>query len=65
MNHLSDDQEDHPNQQEDSRKMFDERGLPLLSLKESQWKLRDNNMIRIFQQKKSYCSANTKGGINK
>ena len=38
MEHLSNDQEDHPNKHENSCKLYDEKGHPLLSLKESKWK---------------------------
>ena len=38
MEHLSNDHEDHPNQQENSHKPYDEMGYPVLSLLESQWK---------------------------
>ena len=40
MEHLSNDHEDCPNQQENSQKPHDETGHPVLSLWESQWKLR-------------------------
>ena len=40
MEHLSNDHEDHPIQHENSHKPRDERGHPVLSLLESQWKLR-------------------------
>ena len=39
MEHLSNDHEDHLNQPENSQKLFDETGHPVLSLIESQWKL--------------------------
>ena len=43
MEHLSNDHEDHPNQHENSHKPRDETGYPVLSLSESQWKLRQQN----------------------
>ena len=39
MEHLSNDHNDHPNLYENSHKLCDEAGNPLLCLKESQWKL--------------------------
>ena len=43
MEHLSNDHEDHPNQHENSHKPRDETGYPVLSLLESQWKLRQQH----------------------
>ena len=43
MEHLSNDYEDHPNQNKKSHKLFDEIGHPDLSLMESQWKLRQQD----------------------
>ena len=43
MEHLSNDHEDHPNQHENSHKLCDETGHPVLSLLESQWKLRQQH----------------------
>ena len=40
MEHIINDPEDHPNQQENSHKVCDETGHPLFSLTESQWQLR-------------------------
>ena len=40
MEHLSNDHKDHPNQQENSHKLCSEMGHPILSLLESQRKLR-------------------------
>ena len=42
MEHLSNDQKDHPNQHENSHKLYDETGHPILSVKKSQWKLRQH-----------------------
>ena len=43
MELLSNDHEEHPNQQENSHKPRDEMGYPVLSLLESQWKLRQQH----------------------
>ena len=43
MEHLSNDQEDHPNQHMNSHKPCDETRHPGLSLLESQWKLRQQH----------------------
>ena len=43
MEHLSNDHEDHPNQHENSHKLCNEMGHPVLSLLESQWKLRQQH----------------------
>ena len=43
MEHLSNDNEDHPNQQKNSHKPRNETGHPVLSLLESQWKLRQQH----------------------
>ena len=43
MEHLSNDHEDHPYQQENSHELCDETGYPVLSLLESQWKLRQQH----------------------
>ena len=43
MEHLSNDHEDHPNQHENSHKLCDEMGHPVVNLMESQWKLRQQN----------------------
>ena len=43
MEHLSNDQEDHPNQYENSHKPRDETGHPVLSLLEIEWKLRQHD----------------------
>ena len=39
MEHLSNYQEDHPNQHENNNKLCDETWDPVFSLMESQWKL--------------------------
>ena len=43
MEHLSNDDGGHPNPRENSHKYYDKKGYPLLSLKESQWKLTQQN----------------------
>ena len=43
MEHLLTDHEDHPNQHENSHKPHSKMGYPLLSLLESQWKLRQQH----------------------
>ena len=43
MEHLSSDHEDHPNQHENNHKLCSEMGHPVLSLLESQWKLRQQH----------------------
>ena len=40
MERLSNDHENHPNQQKNGHKLCKETGHPILSLLESQWKLR-------------------------
>ena len=40
MEHLSNDQENHPNQHKNSYKQCDERGHRIVNMMESQWKLR-------------------------
>ena len=43
MEHLSNDHEDHPNQHENHHKPRNETEYPVLSLLESQWKLRQQH----------------------
>ena len=43
MEHLSNDHEDHPTQHENSHKLCNEAGHLVLSLLESQWKLREQH----------------------
>ena len=43
MEHLPNDQEDHPNQHENGHKLCNETGHPDVSLTESQWKLRQQH----------------------
>ena len=51
MEHLSNDHEDHPNQHENSHKLCDETGNPVLSLLESQWKLRQHDQTFPIERK--------------
>ena len=43
MEHLSNDDEDHPNQHKNSHKLCDEMGHPVDNLMEGQWKLRQQD----------------------
>ena len=43
MEHLSNDEEDRPNQHKDSHKLCNETGHPIVNLMESQWKLRQQH----------------------
>ena len=43
MEHLSNDHEDHPNHQENSNKLYDKTGHPVLGLRVSEWKLRQQH----------------------
>ena len=43
MEHLSNDQEDHPNQHENSHKLCDEMQHPIMNQLGSQWKLRQHD----------------------
>ena len=52
MEHLLNDQEDHPNQHKNSHKLCDETGHPAYSLMESQWKLRQ-------QHDQNHCRTST------
>ena len=58
MEHLSNDHEDRPNQHDNSHKLCDETGHPLLNLMESQWKLRQQH-DQNFQWKESHYRTNT------
>ena len=53
MEHLSDDHEDRTNQYENSYQLCDEKGNTLLSLKESQRKLRHNQILMERKQPKN------------
>ena len=43
MEHLSNNQEDHPNQHENSHKLCNEMGHPVMNYLEIQWKLRQQH----------------------
>ena len=43
MEHLSNDNEDRPNQHENSHELCDETGHPVMNFMESQWKLRQQH----------------------
>ena len=58
MEHLSNDPEDCPNQHENSIKLFNETGHPVVNLMESQWKLRQQHNLN-FPMKGSHCRTNT------
>ena len=58
MEHPSNDQQHHPNQQENSHRVCDETGHPVLSLTKSKWKLRQP-IIRITQWRENHCGINT------
>ena len=51
MENLSNDHEEHPNQHENSHKLHDEIGHPVLSLPESQWKLRRHDQNFTMEAK--------------
>ena len=53
MEHLSNDHEDHSNKHEISHKLCNETGHPVLSLLESQWKVRQH--VRISRWRESHC----------
>ena len=54
MEHLSNDHEDHSNKDENSHKLCNETGHPVLSLLESQWKVRQQH-VRISRWRESHC----------
>ena len=43
MEHLSNDHEDHPNQHDNSHKLCDKAGHPVVNFMESEWKLRQQH----------------------
>ena len=43
MEHLSNDHEDHPNQDKNRHKQCDKTGHPIKNMMESQWKLRQQH----------------------
>ena len=44
MEHLSNDDEDQPNQHENSHKQCDEAGHPVVNMMESHWKMREHDL---------------------
>ena len=58
MEHLSNDQEDCPNQHGNSHKLCNEKGDPIFSLLQSQWHLRQQQ-DQNFPMEESHCRANT------
>ena len=57
MEHLSNDHEDHRNQHENSYKLCDETGHPVVNLMEIQWELREQHDLN-FRMEKSQCISN-------
>ena len=64
MEHNSNDKEDRPNQHKNSHKLCNETGNPVLSLMESQWKLRQQH-DQNFPIEGKPCRTNTSVGRNK
>ena len=52
MEHFSNDNQDHPNQHENSHKLYD------VNMMESQWKIRQQH-DQNFQCRESHCRTNT------
>ena len=52
IKHLSNDPKEHPNQHKNSQKLCNEKGHLLLTLKESQWKLRQYSQNKYQHLKK-------------
>ena len=48
MEHLSNDQKDGPNPQENSHKLCNETGHPVVNLMQSQWKLRQQHFFFLI-----------------
>ena len=74
MEHLSNDHKDRPNRHENNHKLCDETGHLILSLKESEWKLRqqhDQNFLmegkpcqkKLINPKKQDCEGHSKGKL--
>ena len=61
MEYLSNDYEDHSNEHENNHKLCDETGHPVLSLPESQWKLRQKHDQNFQMKGKSeHCRTRTR-----
>ena len=58
MQHLSNDHKDHPNQHNNSLKLCNKTGDPVVNLTESQWKLRQQH-DKTFPMEGNYCRTNT------
>ena len=52
MEHLSNDREDRPNQYKNGHKLCDKKSHPLLSLKASQWKMKQRDQNFSLKGKK-------------
>ena len=52
MEHLSNDHKDHPNQHENIHMLYDEMGHLVLSLLESQWKLKQQHNQNLSMEGK-------------
>ena len=52
MEHLSNNHEDHPNQHENSNKLWDETRRPVVNLMQSQWKLRQQHDQNFTMEEK-------------
>ena len=64
MEHLSNDHEDRPNQHENSDKLCNEVGHPVVNMMESQWKLRQQHH-QNFPMEGNHCRTNTSIRRNK
>ena len=51
MEHLPSDHEDHHSQHENSHKLHDEMGHPIMNLMESEWKLRQHDQNFLMEGK--------------
>ena len=60
MEHLSSDLEDHPNQYKNSHMPHDETRYPVLSLLESQWKLRQQHNQNFSMEGKKLSEERNK-----
>ena len=64
MEHLSNCHKDHPNQHENSHKVCDEMGHPIVHLMGSQWKLKQQH-DQNFPMEGKPCRTNTSVRRNK
>ena len=58
MEHLSNDHKNHPNNHKNSHEIYNKTRHPVLSLMESQWKLRQQH-DQNFQWRERHCRTNT------